>query len=368
MMNKHKYLLTVLIISGWHIGLQSCSSNPPAPAAPATKSVDSAVAIIVQQEPVSQKVSFPAELLPLEKAELYAKVNAYVKTIKADIGDRVSAGQVLIQLDAPELLSDYARANAEVQSARSRFRASMDVFQRIEQASRIKGSIATVELERSRNQMQADSAAYEAARSRMNSVSQLKDYLTIRSPFTGVVVQRNADAGSIAGGTGSKPLLVVENNSPLRVRIPVEEAYHQSGSDTASLHFTVDALPGKTFTAKPSRKAGTVNKDNRTETWEYLYENKNHELSSGMYANGSILLQRPVPSLVVPPSCIATTLEKKFVIRIRNGKTEWVDVKPGWHLGEKTEIFGNLQAGDTLLQKANDEIKPGSALLLSMKK
>jgi membrane fusion protein, multidrug efflux system len=125
----------------------------------------------------------------------------------------------------------------------------------------------------------------------------------------------------------------------------------------------VDAQPDKKYYAKLSRKTGAINKDNRTETWEFLFNNNNQELKSGMYANATIKLGRTGNSFVVAPSAIATTLEKRFVIRLKGGVAEWIDVRNGMNTGDKIEIFGNLNEGDTLLLKATDEIKTGTKLL-----
>ena len=86
-----------------------------------------------------------------------------------------------------------------------------------------------------------------------------------------------------------------------------------------------------------------------------------------MYANATLRLERKEISFVVPSSSVATNLEKRFVIRLKDGKTEWVDVKNGISMTDKMEIFGNLIAGDTLLVRATDEIKNGTLLIPKLK-
>src|SRR6185503_16938138 len=125
---------------------------------------------ILRKSPVSKQVSFPAELLPKERAEISAKVSGYIKSLKVDIGDPVKQGQVLAVLEAPEYFSNYGQANAEVETARSKFLGSQDTYHRIVRASRVDGTIAANELEKAKSQMMADSAAMEAARSKLNSI------------------------------------------------------------------------------------------------------------------------------------------------------------------------------------------------------
>jgi RND family efflux transporter MFP subunit len=324
---------------------------------------DSVAVFILGKEPVNKQITFPAELTSLERADIYAKVSGYIKTLKADIGDHVRQGEVLAVLEAPEYFSNYAQANADVQTAHSKFLGSLDTYNRILNASKVDGTIAANELEKVKSQMLADSSSMEAAKSRLNSISQMRDYLTIRAPFNGIVTQRNVDVGTLVGATNAKPIMVVENNSSLRLRVPVPEAYTAAISDTSFINFTVDAQPGITYKASLSRKTGSLNLTNRTETWEFIYPNKDNQLKSGMYANATIKLERKEISFVVPATAVATSLEKRFVIRLKDGKTEWVDVKNGIGMTDKVEIFGKLNIGDTLLVRSTDEIKNGTLLI-----
>ena len=325
--------------------------------------VDSVAAFTLKKLPVLKKLTFPAELIPIERAEINAKVQGYVKECKVDIGDQVKQGQILAILDAPELIAGYAQASSEAQTAYAKQLTSRDRYKRLLNASSVAGTIAAAEMESARNQMVADSSAAEAARYKLSANSQLKDYLTIRAPFDGIVTQRNADRGALVGTAGSKPFLTLENVGVLRLRIPVPETYSTAVPDTSVVEFTVDALPGKTYQATLSRKSGSISLTNRTETWEFDIQNAGRILKSGMYANVTLKLGREELSFLVPSSAIVTTLEKKFVVRIKEGKAEWVDVKTGFNQNDKIEIFGAVQEGDILLTSANDEVKPGTKLV-----
>ena len=241
--------------------------------------------------------------------------------------------------------------------------ASADAFHRLETAAKVSGTIAAGELEKSRNQWKADQASMEAAVSKWGTYQQMANYLIIRAPFSGIITQRNADAGALVGNTNAKSIFVIENTETLRLRVPIQEAYTGAQPDSSSIAFTVDAQPDKKYFAKLSRKSGTISKESRTETWEFIIHNPKQELKSGMYANAVIKLNRPTASFTVFPSAIATTLEKRFAIRLKDGKAEWVDIRNGMNTGDKIEIFGNLAEGDTLLVKATDEIKPGTKLI-----
>lgn len=244
-----------------------------------------------------------------------------------------------------------------MQTAKSKYIGSLDAYKRIANAAKTDGTVAAGELERIKNQMMADSAALEAIRSKLDAYAQLKDYLIIRAPFHGVVTQRNFDPGTLVGSGNMKPLLIIENNDILRLRLPVPEAYTSANPEGSSVHFTVDAYPGVVYDAKLSRKAGALNLTNRTETWEFIYLNKGNQLKSGMFATATIKFSRPTSTFIVPAAAIVTNLERRFIIRLKNGKTEWVDVRNGIAVDNRTEIFGSLLEGDTLLVRGTDEIK-----------
>lgn len=329
--------------------------------------VDSVAVFSLKKGQVNKQITFPAELTPLNRAEIYAKVSGYINKFKVDIGDHVKKEEVLLILDAPEVISNYAQIYSDEQTAYSKYQTSLDAYNRFLKASKVSGTIAEEEMEKSKNLMLSDSSALEAAKSKLKANAQIKDYLTIRSPFNGIITQRNFDPGTLVGANNSKPLLIVENIASLRLRVPVPEAYTMAIPDTSVIQFTVDAQPGKIYTAILSRKSGSINLSNRTEIWEYIYQNPENQLKSGMFATASIRFRRKELSFLVPESAIVTNLEKRFVIRLKENKAELVDVKNGISQDDKVEIFGMLSEGDILLVRATDEIKPGAKLIGKMK-
>lgn len=360
--HSNKFISAIAVLSISSAVMSSCN-NDGSKAVQQKPAADSVSVFTLKKEYFEKPIVFPGELVPYERAEIYAKVSGYINTVKADIGDVVQQGQVLITLEAPEIIANAAQAGAELQTAKAKYIGSLDAYTRILNADKVPGTVATGEKERLKSQAQSDSAALEAAKSKLGVYTQLKDYLTIRAPFSGVVTQRNVDPGTLTGAASDKPLLVVENISKLRLRLPIPEAYIAATPENAKAGFTVDAYPGVTFEAVLARKAGAINQANRTESWEFIYDNSSKKLKSGMFANCRLNFKRTTPSFVVPASAVVTTQEKRFVIRLNNEKAEWVDVRNGIALSDSTEIFGNLNETDVILLRGNDEIKPGKTLI-----
>ena len=339
------------------IGLFSCGEKPTERQAVS----DTKSAFILKKQAVSNALQLPAELLPYESAEIHPKVEGYVQRVLADIGDRVKKGQLLIQLEAPEVNARAAEAGAGYQEVAARYESSRDRYLRIKKASLEEGAIAESELISARNQFLADSSAWLAAKANSQASGQYQSYLGIRAPFDGIVTNRTVDVGDFVQA-GAEGLLTVENPDIIRVRIHIPEAYVSSLPGEDSLQFSTDALVNQTFSAKLSRKSGAIDRTTRTELWEYEYDNRKGAIKSGMYVTANLNLGRAESTFKVPHSAVTTTLEGKFVIRVRDGQADWVDVREGIQMKDGKEIFGELHEGDTLLVRSSDEIIAGTSL------
>jgi len=324
---------------------------------------DSVKVFVLAMDSAQKMISLPGELLPYENVQIRAKVQGYVKKLNADIGTFVRKGQVLALIDAPEINTRLLELNQKVIAARSRYQSSKDYFDRINTASQSDGVIAPSELQHIKNQVLADSAEYNASLFAASSNRQIGNYLAIVAPYNGTIIKRNIDVGSFVGNANEKPLFELNNNLALRLRVPVPEIYTGAILPGNTAELTTRAFPDKKFSAKLVRKAGSIDNETRSEVWEFLVPNENNELKAGGYADVKLRFLRSNQSLVVPVSSVVTTLERKFVIKVAGNTAQWVDVRPGFNMGDKMEIFGELKAGDTLVLKANEELKTGTKLV-----
>jgi membrane fusion protein, multidrug efflux system len=321
--------------------------------------MDTVAVFILKANTLHKTVELPGELIPYEQTDLYAKVSGFVKTMNVDIGDRVHKAQTLAVIEAPEVNTRISEAESSLQAAKAKWTSSKDNYERLYRASQSPspGIVAPVDIVNTRNVMESDSASYESLRQQVRAYKQVSGYLYISAPFDGVITSRKADPGALVG-TGTM-LLTVQNNKTLRLRVSVPEIYTAAASTSRDISFNIDAYPEQKFTGVLTRKTETVDPVTRTELWEYEINNTNHLLKAGVFVNTKINIERKGKSFIVPSSAIATTQEKKFIIKVRNGKTEWIDVRQGITTDSGLEVFGNLNTGDTLLIKGTDERKPG---------
>lgn len=325
-----------------------------------TPAQDTAQVFLLRSDTVNKSVELPSELLPYLQTDLFAKVQGYVREMKVDIGDRVSKGQTLAVIEAPEVKTQVSESEAALQSAKAKYTASADKYRRLYDASQSSspGIVAPVDLIASRDQMLGDSAAYEAIRQQSKAYKEVAGYLYITAPYSGVITARKADPGALV--SVNSMLLTVQDNHVLRLRVAVPELYVAAAAGHNDLSFSVDTYPEQRFTGVLTRKTETIDPATRTELWEFDVDNRKHLLKAGTFVSARLKLERSAESLILPPTAIATTLERKFVIRVKDGKAQWVDVRQGLTTDAGVEVFGELHQGDTLLLKASDERKPGS--------
>ena len=133
-------------------------------------------------------------------------------------------------------------------------------------------------------------------------------------------------------------------------------------SEGAKVEFTVPAFPGRTFAGTIARVSHELEVKTRAMPVELDVPNAAGELAPGTYAEVQWPVRRKYPTLFVPASSVATTLERVFVVRIQNGKAEWVDVKTGANSGKLIEVFGDLHEGDVVALRGTDELRPGTSL------
>jgi len=300
------------------------------------------------------------ELKPDQQTALFAKVNSYVKSIRVDIGDRVSAGQVLVVLEAPEIQSQVANAKAKLEAQEAIYLSTKATYDRTMKANETQGAISKDALDQIKARMLADEAQLNAAKSAYNEIRDINNYLVIKAPFSGTITSRNVDLGAFVTPMNKEPLLVVENNSKLRLNLSVPEAntpYIKLG-DTVRFH--VRSRPQEKYFALVSRKSGSLDLKLRSEKIEADFINKNNILKPYMVAETSIPLQNTEPTFFVPKTAVVESGMGVYVIRVENGKTKNVPVSKGRVMPEQVEVFGELNQGDKILKMGSEEIQEGT--------
>lgn len=326
---------------------------------------------------IERKVELPGEFLPYERVSIHAKIPGFVDKVLVDRGSVVKAGQLLATLVAPELTAKIAEAEARVQAlesqraeAEAHTLAAQSTYERMKAASETPGVIAGNELIQAEKQVEVERArvraaesSVAAARAAVQAEQDIKGYLRITAPVSGVITERNVHPGALVGtANSSEPMFQLETENRLRLVVAVPETDVGGIVRGGRVPFTAPAYPGETFTGTISRLAHSVDPKTRSMAVELEVANKNGYLAPGMYPKVNWPVRRSTPSLLVPPTAVASNSERTFVIRVQNGVAEWVDVKKGAPLGDLLEVYGPLEAGDVLVRRGTEEIRPGARL------
>jgi len=333
------------------------SANEPATAAPET--------VVLKKDTLETAMVIPGELIAYQQVDLYAKVTGFVKELKVDIGSKVKTGQVLIVLEAPEVVAQLSAAQSRLKSQEALYTASLANYNRLIETSKTPGTISPHDIEQAEARRNADLANFEAARASHKEVNDMKDYLVIRAPFDGTITSRNINIGAYVGpsGRGSEfPALTLQQQDRLRLVVSVPETYSGYLKKGDEVEFKVRSIPSETFKATLSRLSGALDVKLRSERVEADIRNTDGKFLAGTVADVTLSLQSSDNSFIVPRTSVISGSEGAFVIRIVDNKAQRVRIKKGLQLKDDLEIFGSLSVNDVLLKKASEEIKEGDVI------
>jgi RND family efflux transporter MFP subunit len=360
--------------------ITACGGSDGTPRAVPVAAAGPAVIDVVRvvEQSLDVPLSLPGELMAFQSVAIFPRVTGFVKAVTVDRGSRVRAGQLLASLEAPELAAQRSEAQSKLQAAeaqlsvaRAKADADKGTFARLKAASATPGVVAGNDVliaekaaDASANQVLAAEQSVEAARQALNAIRDMEGYLRLTAPFAGVITERNVHPGALVGpstgGAAATPLLRLVDSDRLRLVVPVPEAYTAEMRPGAEIPFTVAAHPGQSFSGKVARIAQAVDVSTRTMAVELDVANRDGRLAPGTFCQVRWPVRRSGPSLFVPSASVATTTDRTFVIRIRDGKTEWVDVKTGLTWGPLVEVFGDLRVGDVIAARGTDELRAGT--------
>jgi len=360
---KPIYYIYILFL---FFGLQFCNTE--------TKKSEDSIAIHsipkyklvkVLKKEVEQSMKLPAQLGSYQEVSIFPKVNGYVKSVLVDIGSHVRSGQLLMILEAPELVEASIQAREKYARAISDYSISKENYERLKLAAATEGAISPMDLASAKSKMKADSALGNAEKANWKMQGTMLNYLKVTAPFNGVITVRNVHPGALVSAESKEmvPMLELKDIQRLRLEVDIPESMAPALRTRDSLSFYLSSFPGKKFTGIINRKSMNISRQFRSERVELDIFNRDEVLAPGMYADVLFVSKGYPGTLSVPQSCVVTSTERKYVWVVRNGKTEKVDVRTGNYNDKFVEIAGNIKEGETVIEGANDDIKEGIIIL-----
>jgi membrane fusion protein (multidrug efflux system) len=349
------------------VAMSACSKGDNASAAETAKTETMVVGpeniAVASNGSIMTGPALSGTLEPEREAVLRAQVSGSVLQTYADQGQAVNAGTVLARIDASGIQDAYTSARAGLVAARNAADVAAKDLAR-NQKLLAAGAIAERDIDQSRRTSIAAQAALEDANSRLATAEKAYRSTTVTSPFSGVVSERPVSAGDVVQ-PGSALFTVVEPSSMrLEASVPAEQL--ASIRIGVPVDFTVSGYPGRQFVGRITRINPTADPTTRQVRIYVSIPNAGRALVGGLFATGRLSTATKM-GLVVPASAVDVRGSAPFVMRLRQGKVEKIQIQTGLtdKSSESIEVLSGLQAGDTLLLGAAQGITPGTAVRVS---
>jgi RND family efflux transporter MFP subunit len=345
---------------------------------------------------LQDEVVLPGNIQAFVDSPIYARASGYLKSWTADIGARVKAGQVLAEIDAPELDQQVRQAQADVQQAQAALDQALANYQQGKANAELarvtadrwrnlagKGVVSRQENDQYQAQYQAQAAnvlalekAIAAARSNIASseanlrrLQEMQRYTTVRAPFDGVITARNTDIGALinaGAGTPTQELFHIASTAKLRVYVNVPQIYSRSAVPGIAANLTLTEFPGRRFHGTLVRNADAIDAGTRTLLAEIDVDNASGELKPGAYAEVHLALPAATRSMILPVNAFLFRSEGLRVGVVREGgKVELVPVVIGKDYGTELEVVSGIQAQDQVIANPPDSLTSGTVVHVS---
>jgi RND family efflux transporter MFP subunit len=306
----------------------------------------------------------PAEVRPFLDAPIYARSSGYLKRWLVDIGSQVKEGDLLAEIDAPELRQELARANAEVLQADAALGLAKTTAERWAELLKT-SSVSEQEAAEKRADLELKQANLQAARATVRRLEELQSFSKVKAPFSGTITARAIDVGQLIVAGSSKELFHLEQTDTLRVYARVPQMGARSVNAGQSAELTVPELLGRVFPAKVVRTSGSMSADSRTLLVELQVDNSGHEILAGSYAQVRFTEAKMDAPLTLPSNTLLFRPEGPQVgIVGQDGKVELRSLTLGRDFGATIEIIGGVQLTDRVVLNPPDSLVSGASVRL----
>lgn len=364
--------------------------------------------VTVVSKTLFREDQLPGEIEAYQDVLMYPKIRGFIKSINVDRGSVVKKGQLMATMYAPEYLasrnealarvaaakaavaseeSDLQDLQADLKKRQANLLADQSTYQRVYAASLVPGVVADNDVVQWAQSVEADkqevntfikrinAKAHEVTMRKEELAARIKgfenyadfaSYLEITAPFNGYVTERKMHVGSYVGPDGSgayPPICRVKQLDLLRVVAPVPEIDTAGVVVGSQVPFTVSSFPGRKFVGTVARISNNLDKDTRTMPVELNYFNPDYSILPGMFCKIYWPIRRHQNSLFVPVSAVVSTPLNTFVCKVKDGVVEWVTVRKGQIMDGMVEIFGNINQGDMVAEKASEELQNESKVI-----
>ncbi|SAK62890.1 RND transporter MFP subunit [Caballeronia temeraria] len=313
----------------------------------------------------SQDLVLAGDIRAFSDAQIFARTNGYLKRWTVDIGTKVKKGQLLAEIDAPEINDQLRQARADAQTARANYLLAKTTSDRWAQMLK-NNSVSRQETDEKNGDMLAKEAALNAAQANVSRLEQLVSFQKIYAPFDGVVTARNTDVGQLidaGSGAAGRELFHIQDASTLRVFVDVPQAYARMITVGLPAELLLNEERNRAFEGVTVRTAGAVDPVARTMRVEVDVQNPAGELLAGAYAQVRFRLTSANPSYTLPGNALLFRPDGVHAASVdANNRVKLLPITIGTDYGTRVSIVSGLKGDERVIVNPPDSIIDGAAV------
>jgi len=307
------------------------------------------------------RIDLPGRLEAYTRAPIFARVSGYVKSWSSDIGAKVKAGDVIAEIDAPDLDQQLLQARADLTNQQASAKLSEVTLAR-RKTLIASNFVSMQEIDERTADLANKNAAVNSSQANVDRLEALAGYKKITAPFDGIVTARNTDVGALinAGGTSTAPMFIISDIKKLRVYLNVPQNYVPSVQVGAKATISVPEYPTRTFEATVEASAQSVDVNSGTTQMQLGLDNSAGELMPGGFANVKLVLQRGNAPLHIPSSALVFDQHGLRVATVTaDSKILFKTISIARDLGREIEVAGGVTLDDRVISTPPDGIVDG---------
>jgi RND family efflux transporter MFP subunit len=309
-----------------------------------------------------EEIVLPGNTQAFTDAPIYARTNGYLKRWYCDIGAQVKQGELLAEIETPEIDQQLQQARADLKIAQANLDLAKTTATRWQFLLKT-DSVSQQETDQAVSNLNVQKATVEANAANVRRLEELQSFQKIYAPFDGIITARNTDIGALidAGATApGKELFHLAAISTLRVYIAVPQVYARAMLPGATASLTLDEFPGEVFHGALARHANSIDPASRTLLVEVDVDNAKGQLMPGAYVRVHLKLPVEIRSVIVPANTLLFRSEGLRVGVVRDGRAELLPVTIGRDYGSTVEVTTGLQPTDAVIVNPADSLMSGT--------
>ena len=318
------------------------------------------VVVPAQRAKANMELTLPGTLLPIQEALIFARTNGYVKHWKVDIGEQVKQGQVLAEIETPEIDRELKQALAIQQQVKANMELARSTAERWKAVLK-ENAVSPQEVDEKISALKARQADYAASQASVERLIQMKSFQRVNAPFAGTITGRNVEIGQLISANNTDPsrwMFKVAKMDTLKLYINVPQSHMRMIKTDMPVNVILKEFP-QPFTGKVLRTAGALDPQSKTLQTEINVPNEKGELAAGMFVQAKFALNQTEPNILLPANTLMVRQDGPQVAAVTNNTVQLRKVKLGRDLGTQIEILSGIAEKDMIVTNPTDAMRDG---------